>query len=180
MCVGDFALYDECVLIIWKWQWGESVYPPSSPSSESEDIDDSASTIPDSASENSDITHSIVFKCIGSNRDPKSQDILSQVSQKLESGDAIPVKLDPEPLNPRAIAFVCEVANSWHRIGYVVRECLDSVHYALSNDLVIKTEFSWVKYIVHWSRSGPGWYAGINIVKKGCWPSEVVRAKSTV
>ena len=41
--VSDFALYDECVFVMWKWEWGENVYElndPSSPVSDSEDVND--------------------------------------------------------------------------------------------------------------------------------------------
>ena len=44
-------------------------------------------------------------------------------------------------------------------------ECLDAVHSALSGNKIVSTEFNIVKYIVHWSHSGPGWYAGIEITK---------------
>lgn len=35
-----------------------------------------------------------------------------------------------------------------------------------------------IKYLIHWSRSGPGWYAGINIIKKGEWPTCVMLSRS--
>ena len=125
----------------------------------------------------------MVFKCIGSNKDTNSQEVLRQVAQKRENGDVVEVKLRPEPTNPvdsRAIAFVCYHNGVWQRIGYVVKECTDAVHSALARNLIVTVEFSWVKYIVHWSRSGPGWYAGIKIVKMGSWPADVVRAGSTI
>ena len=95
--------------------------------------------------------------------------------------EQVKVELRPEPNNPwdaQAIAFFCELDSKWHRIGYVVKECVQSVHNALSMHQI---EFKWVKYIVHWSKSGPGWYAGIRITKKGgYWPNIVVKSGSTI
>lgn len=61
---------------------------------------------------------------IGSNRDSNSQENLHSVSQKIENGEVIAVKLNPEPtksVDACAIAFMCKVDVVWYRIGYVVR-----------------------------------------------------------
>lgn len=88
-------------------------------------------------------------------------------------------ELVPEPHNPydkKAIAFVCSIDRKQHRIGYVVRECLDSVHDALCNGKVISTEFSWCKFR---SFNGHlGFYAAVNITKSGKWPSIHVVCRS--
>ncbi len=65
-------------------------------------------------------------------------------------------------------------------IGYVVREAAPHVGFAIANNLIVSSEFSWVRYIVDWSKSGQGWYTGITITKKGTWPTEVVRSSSTI
>ena len=65
-------------------------------------------------------------------------------------------------------------------IGYVVREAAPHVAHAIANNLIVSCEFSWVRYIVHWSKSGQGWYTGITITKRGTWPTEVVRSASTI
>lgn len=85
--------------------------------------------------------HTLVFKCIGSNN---SQAVLRSTSQKLENGDTVRLTLNPEPRNPEDARY-SQIDNEWHRIGYVVQECLNAVHAALSNN------FSWAKYVVHWS-----------------------------
>lgn len=45
---------------------------------------------------------------------------------------------------------------------------------------IVGIQFDWIRFITHWSRSGPGWYCGIKITKKGDWPKEVVRCASTM
>ena len=76
--------------------------------------------------------------------------------------------------------FQTNVGGEWRNIAYVVREAARHVAEAISNNLIVKCEFNWVRYIVHWSRSGPGWYTGITVTKKGTWPSEIVQSSSTI
>ena len=100
----------------------------------------------------------------------------------MEEGATVPVKIVHEHDNPydsKAIAFMCQLDNKWQRIGYVVRECLDHVHEAIASNKIVSVMFSWVKYLVCWSRCGPGYYAGIDVTIQGEWPSEVVRCAST-
>ena len=67
----------------------------------------------------------------------------------------------------------------WQRIGYIVREALDVVYDALNNNLITSVNFAWAKYMLSWTRSGPGYYAGINITKFREWPAEVYACSST-
>jgi len=130
----------------------------------------------------SSISHWVVFKCIGATRDMNSQEALSLASREMSGDKSVEVELHPEednPKNARAIAFRCHVDGKWQRIGYVVEEALDAVHDALKKNEILSVSFDWVKYLIHWSRSGPGWYAGIKITKKGEWPRQVVRSGST-
>jgi hypothetical protein len=71
------------------------------------------------------------------------------------------------------------VGGIWCRIGYIVREVLDEVHEAITNGHILWVRFAWVKFLLHWTRSGPGFYAGINIVRLGEWSDKCVRSAST-
>ena len=89
----------------------------------------------------------------------------------------------PEPQNKydaKAIAFAIKQDGEWKRVGYVVRETLDSVHEALRNNEIFKVELRCIKYLLHLSRSGPGWYAAIKITKTRQWPVIVEQHKSTM
>ena len=44
---------------------------------------------------------------------------------------------------------------------------LDHVHAALQEKRILSVKLAWAKYMVCWSRSGPGFYAGINISLNG-------------
>ena len=127
------------------------------------------------------VTHSVVFKCIGSTKESTYQDTLAL--EKLVVGEAVPVRFKKEPNNPmdsRAIAFECKLGNEYVRIGYVVREALDAVHDAIDQQKILKVEFDYVKFVVQFKDRG--WYAGISITRIGQWPTHVLRccAKSFI
>lgn len=86
--------------------------------------------------------------------------------------DDTEVMLRPEteiPYDAKAIAFVVNLSGKEHRVGYVIRELLDEVHQALNNYPIRRVKIAWVKYVVQWPKSGPGFYCVIDITKKGTW-----------
>ena len=90
----------------------------------------------------------------------------------MDEGHNVPVKLSPEPENPvdpKAMAFLCEMDGKFQRIGYVVKEVQQAVRNALNARDVIDVRFKWVKYISDWYRCGPGYFAGVNVTTKGVW-----------
>ena len=124
----------------------------------------------------------LIFKCIGTTKNSRYQYVLQRARDIKASGAHVPVKLVHEPLNPRdskAIAFMSEVDGKWETIGYVVSELLDEVHGAIGAGDILSIQFAWIRYITDWSRSGPGFFAGIAIEKKGEWFSSAKRAAST-
>ena len=132
-------------------------------------------------SSSSIVTHVIVFKCIGAVRDEGQQKALEQAFIARQNGETVPVKIEPEPTNPydsKAICFKCLLGGMWCRIGYIVR-ALDEVHEAIRNERILWVRFAWVKFLLHWTRSGPGFYAGINIARIGEWSDRCVRSAST-
>lgn len=185
-------LIPDGVFVAWQWEW----LPDSQPGSESESEEDSSSVQPlthsrtpsdvgsgsEDQEEVQDVAHTVTFKCIGASRELQTQEILAKVAKLLDRGDIVSVDLFPEPENKydsNAIAFKCLVDGSWHRIGYVVREALLYVHDAMKKQQILSVKFAWVKYIINWSRSGPGFYAGINITKSGDWHTTILQCAST-
>ncbi len=177
--------------MIWKWNWGSSSADDASdcPS----DIDNETIVVPETVQEehvqeaepSEPITHTLVFKCIGVTRDHQLQETLSLVSREMNLGQCVNVELVPEPNNPvdsQAIAFMCTLGDTVQRkkLGYVVREGLDAVHSALANKEIVSAKVAWSRYLIHWSRSGPGWYAGIAVTKTGEWPARAVLCRSTL
>ena len=127
------------------------------------------------------VTHSLIFKCIGAVRDKGQQEALERAYMARQTGETVPVKIEPEPKNPydsKAICFKCMVGE-WCRIGYIVREALDEVHEAIRYGHILCVNFAWVKFLLHWTRSGPGFYAGIYITRKGEWSDICIRSAST-
>ena len=73
-------------------------------SSGTEDDEDEGYNIPE-------ITHSVIFKCIGAHKEIEYQEMLALASKNIDNGKNVSVKIKPEPDNPyvnRAVAFICQ------------------------------------------------------------------------
>ena len=71
------------------------------------------------------------------------------------------------------------MVGEWHRIGYIVMETVKAVHSALASRKIAKVTSAWAKYLVTWTRSGPGYFADENIALYGQWPKEICQYAST-
>lgn len=164
------------VYIIWKWDCPISRGDILSPEKEthSSDYDSDPEDVAALAE------YSLVFKCIGSTKDQRYQHALKAAR---DCGHySVPVRLVHETNNPhdaRALAFACQIEGIPYTIGYVVSELLEEVHTAINNNNIISVKFSWIRYITDWTKSGPGFYAGVEITKKGPWSQTATRSSST-
>ena len=168
--------------IIWKWHCAA---PDSGSEIESPKEDTQYST-EDNGSDPEDaaasVPHALVFKCIGSTKSQQYQNALNIARDLLADNQAVPVTLFHEknnPRDPRALAFVCEINGKSRTVGYVVSELLEEVHAAISDDIIISVKFSWIRYITDWTKSGPGFFAGVEIKKKGPWSPNAIKSAST-
>jgi len=198
MDMSKLHLPPQGVMIIWEWEWHDDtcddqvevdddidhVSETSSeglgalnPEIDSDVTDDDVTD--DGSTEEKSITHTVTFKCIGTTHHPNAQEVLEKVSLLLDKGVNVPVDIFPEADNPhdnQAIAFKCYLDGNWHRIGYVVREALNSVHSARNAGIITAVSFAWAKFLMTW---GPGYYAGICITIMGQWPRGVCQCAST-
>ena len=104
----------------------------------------------ESCKESDDVysTDTVTFKCIGASRELYSQEALAAAKQKLEKGEAVTVRILPEPNNPydsNTIALQCKVDNNWVTIGYVVREVLQHVHAAIESKSIVSVDHCYVE-----------------------------------
>ena len=188
----NVRLYDNAVLVVWKWkslvttptvnQDAKSFITEEGEEKIEEDKFDMESRDGRNEEPKEDSGSPFVFKCIGAVRDVNSQTSLRTCRDRMANGWTVPVTMEHEPTNikdVKAIAFKCEIDGKWHRIGYVVSEILEEVHAAISADQIVSVRFAWVKYVTDWTRSGPGYFAGIGVTKKGQWEAKVLRYKST-
>ena len=168
------------MFVVWKWTWIEEAVDSDNMSSDSGHSTKKSKTSGDETTDvtpHPDIIHSVVFKCIGSLKEPRYQEILKAVSQKIRNGETVLVTVEEEPDNSfdsRAIAFMCNLDDKWERIGYIVREAVEAVHDAIRHKQILEVSFEWVKYIAFFRDCG--WYAGIIISKKCEWPQCVLRS----
>ena len=173
---------------MWDWEWvdcsedddGDCVVASSSQEEHKCDEDEHDESESHDSSDSEDvpnITHTVIFKCIGVTKEHRYQDLLGLAKQKKRVGETVPVKLKKEPSNPidsQAIAFMCKADKEWERIGYVVKEALPDVHKAIDNNKIIKVFFDWIRFIACFKP--PGLYAGIAITLNGTWSNAVIQS----
>lgn len=198
--VSNFEVLDGSVFVIWKWKWYEDHLESESDgegegnscNQQAPEGNPAADEEAGSSEEEQDIvgamvaigwtstvTHTVPFKCMGSAKELRYQEALARAAQLLHAGEDVPCNLVPEPTNPvdsRAIAFHCKVDGSWKCIGYVLREVLEDVHTAINDKVIIRVQFEWVKFMVHWKQ--PGWYAAVSITRFGEWSRTVTSSQS--
>ena len=187
MDISQFKIPTQGVVVIWEWCWMDEVDHVSETSSEAmheltASIDSVSGSEVTMGSPEPAVVHTITFKCIGCTRDEDSQKALKEISLKLDDEEEVKVRLQPEPENKfdsKAIAFQAFISDEWHRIGYIVKEALDDVHSALEQNAITSIEFAWAKYLITWTKSGPGYFAGVKITRKGKWSKEVCTSAST-
>ena len=171
-------------LVTWKWvEMADEEDENECDAGYDANEDETLSTDSDLADEQAEEEVSTVtFKCIGVKRDQCYQDVLCVACELMKKGETVPVKLVPEPTNPvdsRAIAFQCQTHGKWNVIGYVVKEVCESLHDALVSDSITSTEFAWVKFKIL-RTTGPGYYAAVNVTRRGEWPTIVKQSANTM
>lgn len=160
------------------------VDPPPSDESDADSLHLSIHSSESESDGETDIVHHVPFKVMGAARNSEVQIVLKDLSNLTETElYDIPLRLRHEQDNifdENAIAFECFM-DSWKGIGYIVSEALPDVHEAIHNNEIIHTKLQYVKFKTAWQRSGaPAYFASVIISKKGKWPSNVVKHKSTL
>ena len=174
--------------MIWEWLWlscGKT--DENSSDAENSSQEDSVNDSPSSETEADQGClpqrhHTVTFKVIGCTKERQYQSVLSWAQNLIEQGHIVQVQLAPEynnPYDPNAVAFQCLKDGKFQRIGYVVKEVASEVRDALEQEVIVAVKFKWIKYITDWSRSGPGYFAGVSVTKLDYWSTAVVRAAST-
>ena len=132
--------------------------------------------------ESTQVTHTVTFKCIGCTREHQYQETLALAHQLLKQNTDVPVRLFHEENNrydSRALAIQCQPGGGeWKRIGYIVKEALEETHKAILERNIMNVKFGWIKFITDWRLSGPGFFAGINITRRGDWSPNIIKCSS--
>ncbi len=139
---------------------------------------------PPASNERTEALHTVTFTCIGATRAQSYQKTLLKARDLMDQKEVVLVRLTPEPNNPRdkrATAFQCNVEDTWHTVGCVVRELLEEVHQVMQANLITAVTFKWIKFIFsRWPNSTPGFYAGVEVTRKGQWSSHAVVCASII
>ena len=190
---GMVLIDNSLVFVIWKWF---PVLEVNEDNDEDNDEDESMNCElqededdEDDKDESNSLVHELTFKCIGTIKEERYQEILVAANLQRRNGEEVHVRLTPEPTNcydSEAIAFECKTStstdseNKWERIGYLVSEVTQDVHEAIRSNSILSVQFDWIRFITHWSRSKPGWYCGIRISRVGPWSKTCLKHRSSL
>ena len=166
------------------WQWADDAISGTFDSFKKEDLlqEGDISTDSDLTDVEDDVLDTISCKCIGVTQNKSYQQALEAAYKQLQKGIDTDVQLVPEPNNPydsKAISFQCHVNQSWKTFGYIARELCDCIHDAIAQNCIVEVKFFWVKYkVLH--TTGPGYYAAVNITRRGEWPPIARKCANTM
>lgn len=178
------TLAGSMVLVIWEWEWFSEEFEsssdertdvtviPETPPPEREISDDAISEALVSPS-----IHTAMFNCIGCTREVEYHVFHNFAPWEKLWNQTYARTWQPIWLH-NTIAFVCRVDEKWQKIGYAIKEVLGDLHNAIESNTIIDVSIEWIKYkyVIYWQTLG--WYAGINITRKGEWSNTFLHSQS--
>ena len=108
-------------------------------------------------------THTITFKCMGTTKDADHQVCAASCLLRECSDCNLTIQLMPMPLPLNVRSAM---------IGSILDMSLVEVHEAISERKIISVKISWIKHLLCWMKSVPGFYAGIDVSLRGSWSSK--------
>ena len=146
------------MFVIWKWF---PVLEVNEDNDEDNDEDESMNCElqededdEDDKDESNSLVHALTFKCIGTIKEERYQEILVAANLQRQNGEEVHVRLTPEPTNCYdSEAIACKTStstdseNKWERIGYLVSEVTQDVHEAIRSNSILSVQFDWIKFI---------------------------------
>ena len=105
---------------------------------------------------------------------------LEVASKKLENGQEVKVQIQPEPDNDfdsNAIAVMLNYGTGWHTVGYIARELTSEIHPLIKRSN-IKVAISKISFRLTYLLTG--YFATLNITRKGQWSPRVISASKRV
>ena len=88
-----------------------------------------------------------------------------------QGGFCSPSMQPNNPCDAKAVAFQCSISGQWHHVGYVGKR---EQH---STSCIFVGKYM---YLVRWTVSGAGHYAGIAVTNQGQWSQAVCQPASTI
>lgn len=194
-CPVDICCTSYCEIVVdgkqhqvfWKWTLNNNestsvsdVTQRPTRSSEEEIRDDSEDDFED-GDDNDDLTHHTVpFKVMGVAYSAERQKHLENAFQILHER-MVKAKIVPESDNAydkNAIAIMLDYGHDWIKIGYIAKELTQFLHPLLKCGYITNVLLKHIKFRTSYLR--PGFYATIQITRKGQWENSVIKASKRV
>ena len=130
----------------------------------------------DDKDKSNSIVHALTFKCTGTIKEERYQEILVAANLQRRNGEEVHVRRTPEPTNCYdSEAIACKTSTSTDSENNEKELAIWSVKLhrtymkQFRSNSILSLQFDWIRFITHWSRSKPGWYYRIRISRVGSW-----------
>ena len=165
------------------WQWARTSDTSENDSNCSDDSGDDLDPPSETDNEVSeDVLHSVSFKVLGSPYSVEHPKYLEDAHKLLYERKAdVNAKIVPESSNQHdknAIAIMLGFDNEWKKVGYIARELTQFLHPLLKHDNITNVSLKHIKFRTTYQKVG--FYATIEITKRGTWEPSVVKASKRV
>ena len=129
-----------------------------------------------------DVLHTVPFKVLGSAYFVERQKCWEEAHKLLyERKVDVNAKLVPESNNKydkNAIAVMLGFGNEWNKVGYIPTELTQFLHPLLNHNKITNVSLKHIKFRTTYQKVG--FYATIEITRRGAWEQSVVKASKRV
>ena len=166
------------------WKWSQVTDGPTSVSeiniSEEEDEEDGEEDEGSNGCDNDLTLHSLPFKVMGVAYSAERQKHLENAFQIFREGN-VKAKIAPESDNPYdkdAISVMLDYGHEWSKIGYIAKELTKFLHPLLKQGFITNVSLKHINFKTSYLKVG--FYATIQITRKGQWENSVLKASKRV
>ena len=172
--------------VLWKWTQNKGaptvtsasdIAPSHTESSEEKDQSDDHDEDED---DDNSTEHTLPFKVMGVAYSAERQKHLENAFQILRERN-VEAKIVPESDNPydkNAIAVMLDYGHDWSKIGYIAKELTKFLHPLLKCGFITNVSLKHINFRTTYLRVG--FYATIQVTRKGQWENSVIKASKRV
>lgn len=188
-CPVDISCSSYCNIVVGGkkhqvfWTWARTSDTSEIDINSSDDSGDELDSSSEIDNENSeDVLHTVPFKVLGSAYFVERQKCLEDAHKLLyERKVDVNAKLVPESNNKydkNAIAVMLGFGNEWNKVGYIPTELTQFLHPLLNHNKITNVSLKHIKFRTTYQKVG--FYATIEITRRGAWEQSVVKASKRV
>ena len=188
-CLVDISCSSYCNIVVGGkkhqvfWTWARPSDTSEIDINSSDDSGDELDSSSEIDNENGeDVLHTVLFKVLGSAYSVEHQKCLEDAHKLLyEKKVDVHANLVPESnhtYDKNTIAVMLGFGNEWNKVGYIPTELTRFLHPLLNHNKITNVSLKHIKFRTTYQKVG--FYATIEITRRGAWEQSVVKASKRV